>query len=95
MCRTTLIRSALESTDPGASNGGSNVGNTTAGAGVTIFEMTRLAYNGFEIGKIVDKKIVLFGNSAVSNVVKSTLSRRPSASEPPFDAPGSVFSSAL
>ena len=50
---------------------------------------------GFWFGKNVGKKIQLFGNSAVSNVMKSTPRGQISASESPFPAPGSVLSSAL
>jgi hypothetical protein len=45
MCRTALIRSALESTDPGASNGGSSVRIQTLGADLITFEMAELPNN--------------------------------------------------
>ena len=45
MCRTTLIQSALESSDPRASNGGSNVRIRPLGVDLITFEMAELPKN--------------------------------------------------
>ena len=43
MCRTSLIRSALENTDPGVSNDGPKVEFRPFGADLIIFEMAKLS----------------------------------------------------
>ena len=42
MCRKMLIQSALKSTDPGASNGGSNIGIRPLEADLVSFEVARM-----------------------------------------------------
>ena len=49
----------------------------------------------FVIGKIDDKNLLFFGNSNISNKMRSTPSGQISTFDPPFDAPGLKLSSKL
>ena len=51
VCRTALNQSALESTNPGASNGGSNFEIKAFGADLVDFEVTRLP----QIWELIDR----------------------------------------
>ena len=50
-----FIRSSLESSDPGASNGGPNVEIRPLEANLASFEVARLPWNRFEIEKNGEK----------------------------------------
>ena len=91
MCRTTLLRSVLQSTDPSVSNGESS-------ANSNLLEPISLLLKWLDcrvLGKNVDRKIGFFGNFAFLNVMRSTPSGRGLTLDPPFVTPGSVLSSAL
>ena len=59
------------------------------------FKCSGCSVIGFVIEKNVDKKISLFGNSAISNVMRPTPSGQILTFDPPFDATGSGLASAL
>ena len=88
MCRAILIRSALESSDPGASNGVPNVEIEALGAGYS----SRIAR---ESGKNHENYFQLFGNSNFSKVARSAPKCRILKFGPPFDALRALLSSPL
>ena len=94
VCRTALIRSALKSPDPGASNGGSNVGIRHFEADVITFEMSELP----KIKGILSTFLPIpnpISWQPISKLNRSAPWSRISTFDPPFYAPGSEFSSAL
>ena len=86
-CRTILIRSALESSDLCASNGGPNVGIRPLGADLLGFERARLP-------KMLTKCHIFFGNSDISIVTRSAPSGQIPTVGPQFDAQRSELSNA-
>ena len=95
VCRTSLIRSALESNDPGSFNDGSNVEIQQFGADLMNFKITRLPCKWVCNWQNVEKKLFLFGNSDIVNVMRSAQRGQNSMFDPSLDAPASVLSSAL
>ena len=93
--RTTLIRNALESSDPSAFNRGSNVEIGPPGANLVRFEVARLPSNRVFFCKDVDRKSLFFGNSDFSNSMRSAPSGQISTFDPAFDATGTVLCSVL
>ena len=88
-----LLQSAEDNSVPDTSNGGPNVEFRAFGADLANFEMTKLPCN-WVCSKTLTKNH-LFGNFVISSAVRSTPSGKILTFDPPFDAPGSVFSSAL
>ena len=92
LCRTALIRSALESTNPGVSNDVSD-------AVIWLLRTDTLGQDccviGFSIGKNSDREILFCGSSSIWNAMMSAPSGRISTSQSSLEAPGSGLSSAL
>ena len=97
VCRTILIRRALESPDPGASNGGSNFIFGPFGADLVTFEVAGSPKLWFKMGfsiSIRSAEIQSFELPATSKVTRSAPKCPKIKFDPPFDAPGSGLSSA-
>ena len=89
MCRKVLIRSALESSDPRASNGGSNFTFRHFGADMATFEVAG------ELRTSTDRQMKGFlVRHATLKAAMSAAKCRKMKFDPPLDAPGSGFSSA-
>ena len=93
VCRTALSQSALETSDPGASNGGSKLQIRHFGADFEVAGWARnwnlstdeISFLGFEF----------LAHPATSKGTMSAPECRISMFDPPFDAPGSEVSSAV
>ena len=82
LCRTALIQSALENTDPSASNGGSNVRIRPLEVDLTTFEMTELSKKRyFFVNIFANDKPQLDDNLVISKVTRFA----PSAPNSTFD----------
>ena len=93
-CRISLSWAALESSDPRASNGGSNVEIWPNAADLITVETSRLTRNWDWNQQKSWQKTFYFVNSAFSNVMRSApKSQRPTFG-PPLDVSGSELSSA-
>ena len=87
--------SALESPDPGASNGGSDFQIRHFGAEMAAIEVAgwpRIS----NLSQVIERpKFVILNRPATSNASMSAPKCRICKFDPPFDAPGSELSSAL
>ena len=95
VCRRILIRRALESPDPGASNGGSNVVIRHSGADMVALEVAGWPRISNLSKEITWLRFEILGHQATSKATTSAPKCRISTFDPPFDAPGSGLSSAL
>ena len=90
-----LIRSALESPGPGASNGGSKLQIRHCGADMAAFEVAgwpRISNLGLQI---VWLKFEILGHSETSKASMSATECRICKPDPPFDTQGSELPRAL
>ena len=95
MCRTALIRSALELSDFGASNGASSLQIRHFGADMADFEVAGWPRISNLVLQIVWLRFAIMGHSAISKAAMSAPECRIYKFCPPFDVPGSGLSSAL
>ena len=91
---TELIRSALESSDLGPFNDGSNVRIRPLGADLITFEMSELPKKKVFCQHFRQFQTQLNGNLAISNLTRSAPSDPIPTFGPPLNAPRSVLSSA-
>ena len=99
VCRTALIWSALESTDPDASNGGSNFEFRHFGAELVPFELEKKFQNLVSPKSVrkfsSEQRFQSFSKSQSSTITRFAPKCRRSEFDPQLNAPGSGLSSAL
>ena len=95
VCRTKLTRSALESTNAGASNSESNIKIDPLRVDHITFELVELLNITNFSQHFYQLQIQLQSYLAISKVTRSTPCGRNLTFDPPSAAPGSVLSSAV
>ena len=94
-CPTALVRSALESPDPGASNGGSNVELRHFGADMAASKVVGSPRISNISTQIAWPKFEILGDPTALEVAMSAPKCRNSTFEAPLDAPEAGLPSAL